>query len=1597
MKVFKKIATVVCGAMALTCLAIGGFSFKTDVAEAGSKGENYLVGGASVRLVNDAHGPGVKFHVWLTLDEFDRYGSISGDTLTLDAGYTTGTLVLPYNVLNGDDLVYGYTAANGAKAHCEYTTKLWHKVEIDHVEYAESIVYMHNIPASQYGTEMAVRGVIFKDGQPLRYTQQENGISMSYVADAEYNDENTKLNGEQLEALRNEYIKKDVTIVVNGETKTLSIDYLSDIGEDILPKKQADGDELVGLYTAAGKEVSVADGIKNHTTVYARYRESIVLTSATPSYDLGAYKLNADDVVKSMIFTAKDGSTYDLGTNPDNVSAGAGYASLKTTYSDHGEGTVTAVLNDGSADYTLTLPALVVTEELTTANFNTVINYNDSIYYNASSKSLYGYFRLTEDVTLKSFTVPGYANVNSKGPYGFRGTFDGMGHTISGGWTDGGGVFGTIGTGALVKNVNFSVPYLHNGSCAVWALHIYQATLENITVTSTKVSNYVAGDEPGNYMGYLAVQGAQGSTFRNITVNASGSIKTLFGSNAQLAHDLTNVFENFQINATSVDYLGTGKKDGVKYHYTIADAIEAGAEIILNGAGLVQENITLGERSFVFNGETASKKFSLDLGSHDDGYKVESITFGAFDLGTDEKNLDVSDLRADVQSHGKGNIVVELEDRGNRKTIIVPTVFVTEEISTADRLKTIFSYDETANPYCVLYEQADTNRKAAVFGYFRLTNNITGVCATDHPNAAKILRSNKSYGFRGTIDGAGYTIKASNYPRNYGLVGSIGEGACFKDVTFEFIYQQNNYRPILGDYIQGATFEDVIFNVTSVTSYTAGSELSVTANKGMLCTNGSSGSTFKNVTLNINGSVYSIFGGYNWKEYEKSSIGPNVYDNFVINATTVDYMGIRNLNSVATGVTVQEEIDSGSGIIYNGAGLTETTVTLPERQEFMMLHTEFWVELGEYANQKIESIKMDGVDLGKDASNLDMEAFRTNYKSHGEKTLTVVCVAGSTKTTLNIPVLLISREISTESELKETLLFNTANRFYNTTDKAIYGYFRLQNNVTVSEWTLHSSNASFTHANRLQGFRATFDGASYTIKGNNPGSFGLFTSIGNGGHIKNVTFSLDGYYNSGYTTIIANYIQGATIEDVTVSTTKTSRYDASATEEAKYKQMGYLAVNGASGSTFRNVTVNANGDIYSLFGGWSWQEYEKSSIGQNTYDNFVFNGTVDYVGFRNVNSVATGVAVDEEIFTGEGIIYNGEGLMDMVSDITLEDHDIVLGGVNATNGSKQRINVGKYVVYGQNVQSITLEMENGSIYDLGTDISALSIPDALRENVSEHGLGTVTVVTQYDTVVTVPVMVITYEITKAEELNNDTTGLFMFKTSNPYFDADTNTIDGYFTLGANVAFWSTPNNSAGNTTEFNYETVTYGFVGTFDGRNYTVENTARDTVGSSGQTVTGDASTRGLFGMLGEGALVKNVVLAVNTYRHKQYATAIATAAYYATFENVTINVTTVDGYDGAMEQLVGLLTTNSIGGCTFNNVTVNLNGGHIESLFGGRGWNGYEWANLAGQNTYNNLVINGTVDYIGTGSVKVEGKDVETHYTIEEEIASGAGITYNP
>ena len=917
---------------------VGGVAMsKTDVAAENS--ESYFVRGASVRLVDEKRPAAIKFHVVMTLEEFDVYGSINGDTLKLDGGYTTATLVTPYEQLNGEELT---VASN---AYLIDTTSKWKKVNVEGVDYAESIVYFYNVKEDEYGTELAVRGVVCKDGEPVEYTAQVNDISLSFVAKAELNDENTALSQEQLQALYEEYIRKEVRIVVDGVAQTQYVDYMDTMDEVTVPAKQEDGDEFVGFFTQENEPFLFSEPVKNHTTIYARYRESIVLGEETPSFAIDNYKRQANDIVKSITFTSASGNSYKLGSDPTNLTLGTDFQALKGTYADYGEGIITVVLNGGVADYTLTLPALVVTAK-----------------------------------------------------------------------------------------------------------------------------------------------------------------------------------------------------------------------------------------------------------------------------------------------------------------------------------------------------------------------------------------------------------------------------------------------------------------------------------------------------------------------------------------------------------------------------------------------------------------------------------------------------------------------ISTGSQLKDVLTYKTSNPYFDAQTKAVFGYFRLTEDISMSDWSNNNykTEGGITHADKTQGFRAILDGASHTISGNYTGNYGLFASIGEGACIKDVKFSLKAYYNIANGTIFGSYIQGATFENVEITTQATQRYSATASESTKYTNIGYLSTNGASGCTFKNVTITTNGDVHTLFGGYALMGYEQADIGQNTFDGVCITATtIDYIGFKNVNNSAVGVTMEEEVCNSAGITYNGQTIDDFLkNEVFTENQDIVLGGVNAEK--KQRLNIG--ASSGFEIEKITYYAASGNEYDLGVDTSLLTIPDALRTNVKDHGVGKVIVITKWDTTIEIPVTIVTCEIT-ALDLDENASGPFMYSPNNPYFDIETMTIDGYFTLASDMSIWNTPNNSSSSSVTFNYDDVDAGFIGIFDGRGYTINHT------SSGQW--GAASTRGLFGQLGTGALVKDVTIVMSTYTHTQYSAVFATSAYNTVFENVTVTMKQggVSGYDTAQFYLTGFLTAHSISGCIFNGVTVELNGQRIKSLFGGRSANGYEedFASgnklFPGQNIYNDLVINGVVDYMGTGhDVNLR----ECNFTVEEEILAGGNITYN-
>lgn len=547
MKKMKRVKLLVAtlAAASIGCLAWGAAILpqkdvalaSTELAVTVASEADYFVYGGSVRVTDAKYGPGVKYHVAMTAAEFDKYGTIGERMGTLDSGYTTGTLLLPTSFLGDKDLVrdgnYGVTLSDSD------TSAVWKKTTIGGEDYMESVIYLYNIPETDYGTDMSLRGYIYNESEgSIVYTEQVDGMSMSFVAKAECGNANTELTEDELNTLKTTYVDKTITYHIGDTTETATVEYLKTATKKAAASRQDDNDEFVGWYTKQGNEFDFSTPIKNNVHVYAHYRESIVLSSldstqAIKNFRADTYKRAETDTISSMVLNL-GGNEHNLGNNPDAVDV----TGFESNLEQHGEGTVTVTYQRAdSSSYTLELPALVVTRDITTlaeighqtritgetgddginSNAKTSTSFifktsnyaaadcgsNDVSAEAAAAACLHGYYRLAKDL---GYWVSGgdfafaiwqndfvaFANSvglswNNAGAYnhplqGFRGTFDGAGHAIYG-QTYPKGMFGQIGQGAVIKDLEIAaLGYRNAAASSVLAGTIINASLENIYI-----------------------------------------------------------------------------------------------------------------------------------------------------------------------------------------------------------------------------------------------------------------------------------------------------------------------------------------------------------------------------------------------------------------------------------------------------------------------------------------------------------------------------------------------------------------------------------------------------------------------------------------------------------------------------------------------------------------------------------------------------------------------------------------------------------------------------------------------------------------------------------------------------------------------------------------------------------------------------------------------------------------------------------------------------------------------------------------------------------------------------------------------------------
>ena len=279
--------------------------------------------------------------------------------------------------------------------------------------------------------------------------------------------------------------------------------------------------------------------VKLDTTAVTAGNGEIVLSDAA-EYDvsLGDY---ADGAVINAIF-ADENVTYANGklTLTD---------AFKNNAQKHGNQTLVVTVEKGGKYYAVSVNVLVVTKEITTyAELKEAVSHT-------TSQAKFGYYRLKNDISQEFINDGNNEDINNgNGDNGFRGTLDGNNCSITGTMATG-GLIGTIGRGAIIKNVTITQnEYIATRN--LFGGSMTGATLENVIInvkgkgTTALPAN---GDGTKAWGGLLTGKYAQSNVFRNVTVNAgSTDVDTIFGSGAYSGTSTGNTFENCTITAKSL-------------------------------------------------------------------------------------------------------------------------------------------------------------------------------------------------------------------------------------------------------------------------------------------------------------------------------------------------------------------------------------------------------------------------------------------------------------------------------------------------------------------------------------------------------------------------------------------------------------------------------------------------------------------------------------------------------------------------------------------------------------------------------------------------------------------------------------------------------------------------------------------------------------------------------------------------------------------------------------------------------------------------------------------------------------------------------------
>ena len=267
----RKTRKLLVSALGLTaCLAMGagiGAAYQKVGAEetdvpAAETSVDFYVRGASVRVIDDEYGPGIRFHVVMGMSEYEN--------LQKQEGYKTGTLVCPAAKLTqAAEPKIDLTTPDAVEIE---TTEAWRETEIDGTTVMESVAYIYDIDALNYGSDLYAVGYYQETDKEPVYTEMMNKpVSMSWVAKEEYNDPASKLTEQEKESLK-KYTTFKLTYTDGEKVTETTAEYGSTL-TDLLEEPTKDGYEFVGWFN---KDFTAqwdleTDTVKGNTSLHAKF------------------------------------------------------------------------------------------------------------------------------------------------------------------------------------------------------------------------------------------------------------------------------------------------------------------------------------------------------------------------------------------------------------------------------------------------------------------------------------------------------------------------------------------------------------------------------------------------------------------------------------------------------------------------------------------------------------------------------------------------------------------------------------------------------------------------------------------------------------------------------------------------------------------------------------------------------------------------------------------------------------------------------------------------------------------------------------------------------------------------------------------------------------------------------------------------------------------------------------------------------------------------------------------------------------------------------------------------------------------------------